>query len=73
LQRVIEKTVNVLDDDRLKLLFVSVQQNNIDICIQHAIRSSVTYRLGDLIRASLAWFPHVWVGDTMVSGQQIPS
>ncbi|KAI0256725.1 hypothetical protein BJV78DRAFT_1116809 [Lactifluus subvellereus] len=38
----VEKTVNVLDDDRLKLLFVSVQQNNIDICIQHAIRSSVT-------------------------------
>ncbi|KAI0246322.1 hypothetical protein BJV78DRAFT_1277241 [Lactifluus subvellereus] len=36
----IEKTVNVLDDDRLKLLFVSVQQNNIDICIEHAIRSS---------------------------------
>jgi len=38
----IEKTANVLDDDRLKLLFVSVQQNNIGICIQHALRSSVT-------------------------------
>ena len=37
-----KKTANVLDDDRLKLLFVSVQQNNIDICIQHALRSSVT-------------------------------
>ena len=34
----IEKTANVLDDDRLKLLFVSVQQNNIDICIQCALR-----------------------------------
>jgi len=30
----IEKTTDVLDDDRLKLLFVSVQQNNIDLCIQ---------------------------------------
>ena len=38
----IEKTANVLDDDRLKLLFVSVQQNNIDICIQHALQLSVT-------------------------------
>lgn len=38
----IEKTANVPDDDRLKLLFVSVQENNIDIYIQHALRSSVT-------------------------------
>ncbi|KAI0251343.1 hypothetical protein BJV78DRAFT_1126691 [Lactifluus subvellereus] len=48
----VEKTVNVLDDDRLKLLFVSVQQNNIDICIQHAIRSSVTSWPG-VVRDSL--------------------
>ena len=34
----IEKTANVLDDGKLKLLFVSVQQNNIDICIQNALR-----------------------------------
>ncbi|KIM80056.1 hypothetical protein PILCRDRAFT_9929 [Piloderma croceum F 1598] len=34
----IEKTANALDDDRLKLLFVSVQQNNIDICIQYTLR-----------------------------------
>jgi hypothetical protein len=37
----IEKTANVLDDNRLKLLFVSVQQNNIDICIQCALQLSV--------------------------------
>jgi hypothetical protein len=37
----IEKTANVLDDDRLKLLFITVQQHNIDICIQCALRSSV--------------------------------
>jgi len=61
----IEKTANVLDDDRLKLLFVSVQQNNIDICIQHALRSSMPLqegkeRLRPLVKSSLAWFPHVW-------------
>ena len=38
----INKTANVLNDDRLKLLFVSVQQNNIDICIHYAIQLSVT-------------------------------
>jgi len=30
----IKKTANVLADDTLKLLFVSVQQNNIDLCTQ---------------------------------------
>ena len=41
-EELIEKTANVLDDDTLKLLFISVQHNNIDICIEHAIQSSVT-------------------------------
>ena len=34
----IEKTASSLDDDALKMLFVSVQQNNIDLCVQYAIR-----------------------------------
>ena len=33
----IEKTASSLDDTALKILFVSVQQNNIEICIQYAI------------------------------------
>ena len=33
----IEKTASSLDDTALKLLFVSVQQNNIDLCVQYAI------------------------------------
>ena len=33
----IEKTASSLDDIALKLLFVSVQQNNIDLCVQYAI------------------------------------
>ncbi|KDR79394.1 hypothetical protein GALMADRAFT_154307 [Galerina marginata CBS 339.88] len=32
----IEKTASVLDDDTLKLLFVSVQENNINLCIHYA-------------------------------------
>ncbi|KAJ6455187.1 hypothetical protein C8R45DRAFT_846054 [Mycena sanguinolenta] len=33
----INKTANALSDDTLKLLFVSVQQNNIDLCIGQAV------------------------------------
>ena len=33
----IEKTASSLDDTALKILFVSVQQNNIELCIRHAI------------------------------------
>ena len=33
----IEKTANALTDYTLKLLFVSVQQNNIGVCIRYAV------------------------------------
>ena len=33
----IEKTASTLDDTALKMLFVSVQQNNIDLCVRYAI------------------------------------
>ena len=33
----IEKTASSLDDTALKMLFVSVQQNNIELCIRYAI------------------------------------
>ncbi|KAJ7122333.1 hypothetical protein C8R44DRAFT_622326 [Mycena epipterygia] len=36
--QLIEKTANVLNDDTLRLLFVSVQQNNIDLCTRYAIK-----------------------------------
>ena len=37
----IEKTASSLDDAALKMLFVSVQQNNIDLCVRYAINSYV--------------------------------
>ena len=45
-----EKTASSLDDTTLKLLFVSVQQNNIDLCVRYAIDSYVmfNYCLWDL-------------------------
>ncbi|KAJ6533506.1 hypothetical protein B0H19DRAFT_964886 [Mycena capillaripes] len=44
----IEKTANALTDDTLKLLFVSVQQNNIDLCIQFAVKALVDVLLRSL-------------------------
>ena len=35
----IERTASSLDDTALKMLFVSVQQNNIELCVQYAIDS----------------------------------
>ena len=40
-----EKTASSLDDTTLKLLFVSVQQNNIDLCVQYAINAYVIFSL----------------------------
>ncbi|KAJ7867419.1 hypothetical protein B0H13DRAFT_2236728 [Mycena leptocephala] len=41
----IEKTANVLSDDTLKLLFVSVQQNNLDLCTRYAVQRLVVMSL----------------------------
>ena len=41
----IEKTASSLDNTALKMLFVSVQQNNIDLCVQHAINKYVMFLL----------------------------
>ena len=41
----IEKTVSSLDDTALKMLFVSVQQNNIEECIRYAINEYVMFSL----------------------------
>lgn len=36
-KELIEQTAHALNDDAIKLLFVSVQQNNLDICIKYAM------------------------------------
>jgi hypothetical protein len=33
-----DKTAEAITDDALKLLFVSVQQNNLDLCGQNAVK-----------------------------------
>jgi len=39
----IAKTANALTDDTLRLLFVSVQQNNVDLCIEYAVKYYFKY------------------------------
>ena len=41
----IERTASSLDDTALKMLFVSVQQNNIELCIRYAINKYVVFSL----------------------------
>ncbi|KAF8057009.1 hypothetical protein FPV67DRAFT_1529749 [Lyophyllum atratum] len=61
--RLIEKTADGLGNDTLQLLFVSVQQNNIGLCIQMAVKRDVLVGKNSLevfVLEILAWFPHVW-------------
>ncbi|KAK7026309.1 hypothetical protein R3P38DRAFT_2528891 [Favolaschia claudopus] len=59
----IEKTANAINDKALRLLFVSVQQNNINVCIKYAITRRLIFRIPslDMVKRTLSWFPHVWV------------
>ncbi|KAJ6455151.1 hypothetical protein C8R45DRAFT_594438 [Mycena sanguinolenta] len=60
----INKTAHALSDETLKLLFVSVQQNNIDVCIYYAMRgvlSNTYYDVTWFIKRVIVWFPHTWV------------
>ena len=41
----IEKMASSLDDTALKMLFISVQQNNIELSIKHAIKQYVAFSL----------------------------
>ena len=62
----IEKTASSLDDTALKMLFVSVQQNNIDLCVRYAINLYVMFSLF-VIRE---WLFSAW---PIGSGLMIPS
>ena len=54
----IEKTASSLDDTALKMLFVSVQQNNIDLCVQYAINKYVMFSFS--VHEIWQWFFSAW-------------
>ncbi|TFK63937.1 hypothetical protein BDN72DRAFT_847128 [Pluteus cervinus] len=61
------KTADSLDDLALKLLFVSVQQNNLELCIHSALEYMHHYSSGlskkNQIRNALSWFSHAYQED----------
>jgi len=70
----IKSTVASLDNDTLKLLLVSVQKNNVELCIMAAVESGTITRTaqaqGDagifkperkFFMELFKWFPYVWV------------
>ncbi|KAJ6533310.1 hypothetical protein DFH09DRAFT_1043836 [Mycena vulgaris] len=67
----IAKTANALSDDMLRLLFVSVQQNNIYLSVHYAVNRAWDFisagdgkTIRELVKAALVYFPHVYtVGD----------
>ena len=49
----IERTASSLDDTALKMLFVSVQQNNIELCVQYAINEYVMFSLLRILKLTV--------------------
>jgi len=47
-----DKTADALSEDALKILFVSVQQNNIDLCSRYALERCMDRRIDDLACSS---------------------
>ncbi|KAM6493818.1 hypothetical protein JOM56_010179 [Amanita muscaria] len=50
------KTAEVIDDPRLRRLFVSVQRNNINLCIKEAINPTWVH----IAFSAMCYFPHCW-------------
>ena len=63
----IEKTASSLDDTALKMLFVSVQQNNIELCIRYAINEYVmfSYCWPDLILTVFSLLDEIGIKSTV--------
>ncbi|KAF8207797.1 hypothetical protein K438DRAFT_2013229 [Mycena galopus ATCC 62051] len=58
----IAKTASALSDDTLRLLFVSVQQNNIYLSIHYAVNAAWgEWTIRMIVKSALAYFPHVYV------------
>ncbi|KAJ6452585.1 hypothetical protein C8R45DRAFT_1040303 [Mycena sanguinolenta] len=65
----VEKTANALTDATLRLLFVSVQQNNIYLCIHYAVEATVKNnslqkkRVHPIRESKMAWWQH-WLSQS---------
>ncbi|KAF8810391.1 hypothetical protein BYT27DRAFT_7186615 [Phlegmacium glaucopus] len=64
-KELIKKTAESLDDLALKILFVSLQQNNLELCVQYAVVYASDLEdltdMMDLVKECLVWFRHSYV------------
>ncbi|KAI9428863.1 hypothetical protein H4582DRAFT_2038082 [Lactarius indigo] len=62
----IEKTAESLDNLALKILFVSVQQNNLELCVKYAVEYAPnpmsSASMWELAIKCLSWFRHSYFG-----------
>jgi len=60
-KELMEKTAGSLDDLALKILFVSVQQNNLELCLRYAVEQ-LSFNESDtmvtMVSSCLIWFRH---------------
>jgi len=63
-RELIKQTAASINNLALKMLFVTVQQNNLEICIEYAVNQS-TFRLTDtmveLVDGAASWFRHCYL------------
>ncbi|KAF8326709.1 hypothetical protein F5887DRAFT_1196714 [Amanita rubescens] len=61
--KLIKQTAASIDDLALKMLFVTVQQNNLEVCIEYAVNKHIfqdTLTVHDLIYKAASWFAHCY-------------
>jgi len=59
--KLIKQTAASINNLALKMLFVTVQQNNLEVCIEYAVNKDIfksTYNMVDLLDMAAKWFPH---------------
>ncbi|KAG5729610.1 hypothetical protein E4T56_gene18836 [Termitomyces sp. T112] len=70
----IEKTAESLDDFALKMLFVSVQKSNLELCIEYAVNYTKVLdqqlSLKELVQDSVLWFRHAYFPVSLFSKSQ---
>jgi len=63
IKELIKNTASSIDDLALKMLFVTVQQNNLEVCIQYAVNVDVfdkTNSMEGLMVKAASWFGHCY-------------
>ncbi|KAF5363144.1 hypothetical protein D9758_008307 [Tetrapyrgos nigripes] len=67
-KELMKKTADSLGDPAMKLLFVSIQQNNLELCIKYAVKytEAVNFTLKRNTFNCLQWFCHVYVSSVAI-------